>query len=242
MRNFPYKILIPSYQRAGRASTIDFLRGGVYGCEDIIVSTQTEDDYQAYKKAYAGKATIIYREGNSVGDNRNTLLEWAQKNGVSFAVMLDDDIRSFRFMNGKRITTPEQAHELFLRCFWLASGEGSPLWGCYPCDNRLSMKPKVRCTLLTGTLLGFLDTTLRFDNRYRIKEDYELSLRLMRQGRKVLRFDSFGVTAQHKTEGGCFADWGNQGRYADMLVEQYPELCEIDKKKKHKEIKLKKLI
>lgn len=50
MRNFPYKILIPSYQRAGRASTIDFLRGGVYGCEDIIVSTQTEDDYQAYKK------------------------------------------------------------------------------------------------------------------------------------------------------------------------------------------------
>lgn len=122
MRNFPYKILIPSYQRAGRASTIDFLRGGVYGCEDIIVSTQTEDDYQAYKKAYAGKATIIYREGNSVGDNRNTLLEWAQKNGVSFA------------------------------------------------------------------------------------------------------------------------DWGNQGRYADMLVEQYPELCEIDKKKKHKEIKLKKLI
>ena len=88
MRNFPYKILIPSYQRAGRASTIDFLRGGVYGCEDIIVSTQTEDDYQAYKKAYAGKATIIYREGNSVGDNRNTLLEWAQKNGVSFAVML----------------------------------------------------------------------------------------------------------------------------------------------------------
>lgn len=242
MRNFPYKILIPSYQRAGRASTIDFLRGGVYGCEDIIVSTQTEDDYQAYKKAYAGKATIIYREGNSVGDNRNTLLEWAQKNGVSFAVMLDDDVKSIRFINGSRATTAKQVHELFVRCFRIASGEGSPLWGCYPCDNRLSMKPSVKCTLLTGACMGFLDMSIRFDNRYRIKEDYELSLRLMRQGKKPLRFNSFGLSVIQKPDGGCRIDWQNGELYADMLVEQYPDLCELDKRKKHKEIKLKKLI
>lgn len=242
MRNFPYKILIPSYLRAGKVKTLELLQDDIYGCDDIIIATQTPSDYEAYTKAYKGKATIIYREGHSVGDNRNTLLEWAQKNGVSFAVMLDDDVKSIRFINGSRATSAKQLNELFLRCFRVASGEGSPLWGCYPCDNRLSMKPSVRVALLTGACMGFLDMSLRFDNRYRIKEDYELSLRLMRQGKKTLRFNSFGLSVIQKPDGGCRIDWQKGELYADMLVRQYPELCEIDKKKKHKEIKLKKLI
>lgn len=75
MRNFPYKILIPSYKRAGKVKTLDLLQGETYSADDIIISTQTQEDYDAYRGHYKGRATIIYREGNSVGDNRNSLLE-----------------------------------------------------------------------------------------------------------------------------------------------------------------------
>lgn len=242
MRNFPYKILIPSYKRAGKVKTLDLLQGETYSADDIIISTQTQEDYDAYRGHYKGRATIIYREGNSVGDNRNSLLEWAQKHEIRYAVMLDDDVKSIRFINGSRATTANQLNQLFQKCFNYAADNDCPLWGSYPNDNRLSMKTNVKCALLTGTCLGFLDTGLRFDNRYRIKEDYELSLRLLRQGKKVLRFNSFAPSACHKTDGGCFADWSKQGIYTDMLVSQYPDLCEYDKSKKHKEIKLKKLI
>lgn len=235
------KILIPSYKRCGEVLTLAMLSGSVFSCDDIIIATQTQSDFEAYTKTYKGRATIIYREGHCVGDNRNTLLDWAQKNNVNRAVMLDDDIKSIRFVNGGRANTPEQLYSLFSRCFAYAEKAEAPLWGCYPCDNRLSMKKNVGVALLTGTCLGFTDMSLRFKPQYRIKEDYELSLRLLREGRKVLRFNSFGMSARHKTEGGCFEDWARQGIYADMLVADYPTLCEIDKRKKHKEIKLKKL-
>lgn len=235
------KILIPSYKRCGDVLTLGMLSGGMFGCDDIIIATQTQRDFEAYTKTYKGTATIIYREGHCVGDNRNSLLEWAQKNNVNRAVMLDDDIKSIRFLNGSRANSPEQLYSLFSRCFAYAEKAEAPLWGCYPCDNRLSMKKSITISLLTAPCLGFLDLGVRFSSRYRIKEDYELCLRLLRQGRKVLRFNSFGMSVSHKQGGGCFEDWQKGDIYADMLVREYPTLCELDKRKKHKEIKLKKL-
>lgn len=238
------KILIPSYKRCGSVSTLDFLHGEIFTANDIIISTQTESDFNAYRKAYKGKATIIYREGNCVGDNRNTLLQYCQKHGINKAMMLDDDISSIRFINGGRATTPEQVYSLFSSCFAVAEKADAPLWGCYWVANNLFMKKSVTISLLVGTCLGFLDTSVQFNPKYRIKEDAELCLRWLRQGRKVLRFNSFAMVARFRAKGGCFDDWQNypDGEiYADMLLQEYPDLLEIDKRAKFKEVKLKKL-
>lgn len=235
------KILIPSYKRCGMASTIDLLNGDIFKKEDIIVSTQTKKDYEDYLRTYKGKATIIYRESHCVGDNRNTLLYFAKTHGIKKAVMLDDDISAIRFINGSLTNKPEQLHTLFNKCFSIAERTGAVLWGCYPIDNSFFMKNSITISLLIGTCLGFLNTDLEFDPNFRIKEDYELTLRLMRQGKKIIRFNSFAMSARHKTRGGCFDDWKDDEIYADMLVSKYPDLCEYDKKKKRREVKLKKI-
>lgn len=238
------KILIPSYKRCGSVSTLDLLSGDLFGSNDIIIATQTQSDFDAYSKAYKDRATIIYREGHCVGDNRNTLLQFCQRHGIKRAVMLDDDVSSVRFVNGSRATTPEQVHSLFTRCFAVAEKLDAPLWGCYWVANNLFMKKSVTIALLVGTCMGFLDTNLQFNSKYRIKEDAELSLRLLRQGRKVIRFNSFAMVARYRARGGCFDDWQatpTADKYAEMLLAEYPDLCEVDKRYKFKEIKLKKL-
>ena len=80
--------------------------------------------------------------------------------------------------------------------------------------------------IIVGMLTGILDTSIRYDNIFKIKHDYELSLRLMKQGRKVIRFNSFAAVAAHQTSGGC-EEWWKRGDYAveaDWLVQAYPEL------------------
>ncbi len=234
-----YKILIPSFQRSRRQPTLDLLFGDVFLREDIVIATQTESDYSAYSRLYGGRAQVIYSAGNSVGDNRNTLLDWAQKNGVSRAVMLDDDITAFKFHNFYRTKDPAEIDSLFEQCFSIAGSCGAVVWGTYPMDNPQSMYAKVTTNLLTGTCMGITDISVRFNPLFRIKEDYELSLRLISEGERVVRFNHFAPQAAHKTKGGCYRDWEGQDVYADLLLAAYPELCEIDKRKDRKEIKLK---
>ena len=54
-------ITIPSYKRAGRVTTLDFL-GDAFSKSEIIVGTQNKDDYEAYSNLYGDKATIFNRE------------------------------------------------------------------------------------------------------------------------------------------------------------------------------------
>lgn len=186
-----YKILIPSYHRHERQDTLDLLSSDVFRRDDIIISTQEASDYTMYAERYGERATVIYKKGNSVGDNRNTLLEWCQENRVKRAVMLDDDIRAFRTYDGAKITQPLQIEKMLSQCFSLAEKHGATIFGAYMVDNTFFMKNTVSVNkLLIGTVLGFTDTSLRFDPQFRIKEDFELCLRLISKGRRVLRFNS----------------------------------------------------
>ncbi len=231
------KICIPTYNRE-RLKTIELLRG-FFSREEIIISTQCQRDYELIKNKYSGDAIIIFKNGNCVGDNRNTLLEYCQENGFPNCIMLDDDISRFRRMNG--YVAGESARQLLLSKQSISEKLGAVLWGTYPNDNRLSFYDKITCNLLTGTCLGINDTSLRFNSKFRIKEDFELCLRAMQQGGKVLRFNDFAPSAAHKTRGGCESDWKNKdiGEYATALVQMYPSLCVL--KKGNKEIKLRNL-
>lgn len=225
-----YKILIPSYHRHERQDTLDLLSSDVFRRDDIIISTQDASDYTVYSERYGERATVIYKKGNSVGDNRNTLLEWCQENRVKRAVMLDDDIRAFRTYDGAKITQPLQIKKMLSQCFSLAEKHGATIFGAYMVDNTFFMKNTVSVNkLLIGTVLGFNDTSLRFDPQFRIKEDFELCLRLISKGRRVLRFNSFSAIARHKTKGGCENDWklGYLDEVANILVMTYPNLVKL---------------
>lgn len=227
-----YKILIPSYNRAEQQTTLELLSSDVFQPTDIIIATQCKKDYQQYNERYGKMATIIYREGNCVGENRNTLLEYCQLHNVKRGIMLDDDIRVIRCHNALRLSKPDEIKRLFDSCFTFSEKYNAVLFGGYITDNRLQMKKSVsKNKLLIGTIMGICDTSLRFNKNYRVKEDFELCLRLMSQGKTILRFNYFAAQARHRSRGGCENDW-NLGYYKEfgrMLAMQYPTMVKCKK-------------
>lgn len=228
----PYRILIPSYKRSERQPTLELL-SSAYTKEDIVISTQCMEDYEKYYKLYSDRATVIYKEGNCVGDNRNTLLDYACGKGIKRCVMLDDDITGFLCYNKVKIKDGKKAKELFEYCMKVAEYTKATLFGLYPVQNTFYMNTKVVRNILIGTCFGIMDTSLRFDRMFRIKENYELCLRVMQRGGLSIRFNGYAPIAQHKTAGGCMEDWKTKGndKYAYLLTEMYPRLVKLSTKR-----------
>lgn len=224
-------ITIPSYKRAGKVTTLDFL-GDVFSKSEIIIGTQNKEDYKAYSDLYGDKATIIYKEGNSVGENRNNLLEYCQEHGITECLQLDDDMRCVVTKDKKKLKGKE-FRNLMEKCFSLCRENGVTMFGGYCCENPFMMSNTAKPNLIVGMLCGILDTSIRYDANFRIKEDYELSLRLMSRGKRVIRFNSFGASAAHKTAGGCSADWKSEDfqKWAQLLVDAYPDLVKLNPSK-----------
>ena len=220
-------IAIPSYKRAGKVTTLDFL-GDAFNKEEIIIGTQTQQDYDSYLSLYGEKATIIYKEGNSCGENRNSLLEYCSKNGINEVLMLDDDISHVITMQKKKLVGKE-FRELMERCYSMCRENNVVLFGGYCCENPFMMSKTIKRNIIVGMLFGLLDTSVRFDPQFFVKEDYELSLRLMMQGKKVARFNMFAAAAKHKTAGGCEDAWkrNDHQELAELLVSAYPNLVKL---------------
>ena len=228
-----YKILIPSYRRASSQSTLSTL-SACFAKEDIIIATQTTSDYDEYRKRYDAMATIIYREADSVGGNRNTLLEYCETHGVKHALLLDDDILGLLLSNGRKLKDAKEIKAVFDYFFQLATKCDATAFGTYPLSNTFFMKNRVSVNkIFIGTIFGILDTHLRFDETYRVKEDYELCLRLLSKGKRLLRFDNVSPIAKHKTAGGCADEWKSQQyrQYAERLVFTYPDIVKMNPKR-----------
>lgn len=232
---------IPSYKRPERQKTLEYLSGMGYGKDEIVISTQTEEDYKAYTERYGDKATVIYTEGHCVGDNRNNLMEWCYLNRKQHRlVMLDDDITAVKILDGTKsraITDRQELDERIIRCFEMAHSHNAPLWGVYPVDNDFYKKNQtLEKSLLIGTMLGVFWTgvkTLRFNPDFKVKEDYELCCRVMSVKMNCLRFDFLSVQADHYSKGGCESEWNGEANVdcALKLVEKYPNLVELQRKK-----------
>ena len=232
-------VCIPSYKRAGRVTTVDFL-GDAFSKDEIIIGTQTKEDYEAYLSIYGDRATVIYKDGDCCSDNRNSLLEWCQQHGHTSCFQLDDDVRYIRAYNRQKMKGSE-ARELMQQCENLSKQNDITLLGAYCCDNPLMMSRTCCKNILVGMFLYINDTSVRFDKKFLIKHDFELSLRLMREGRKVIRLNSFAPVAAHESKGGCEDAWKRKDYIveAEWLAEAFPEYCELSKKNKG-EIKFKK--
>lgn len=225
-------VTIPSYQRAGSVTTLDFL-GDAFTKEEIIIGTQDKEDYEKYQECYGNRATVIYKDGTCCSDNRNNLLEYLEKRGIKETLQLDDDIRYARTMYRQKIAG-KQFRELIESCFELCRKNDVVLFGSYATDNPLMMTKTARPNIIVGMCTGILDTSIRYEPKFLIKHDYELSLRMMSQGRRVVRFNSFSVTACHRSSGGCSEAWKRKDYIveAQWLADAYPDLVKLHPTKK----------
>lgn len=225
---------IPSYKRAKNQITLEYLTKLGYDKKQIIISTQTEEDYCEYK-IYEDKATIIYGAGNCVGDNRNNILKYI-KTG-DYVVMLDDDIKCLqKLQNGKLIdiNTKSELDKFVENAFDYCNKNNSRIWGVYPVNNAYFMKTKIdKKNILIGCVMG-LKNEFKFDRLFRTKEDYELCCREISRGYNCVRFNHITANAKHRTNnGGCKDDWKYEinKKCADMLIQKYPNLIKRNSKK-----------
>lgn len=234
---------IPTYKRV-KQKTVTYLNILGYGMENIILSTQCKEDYETLKGLYKGKATVIFRPGSCVSDNRNAILDFAQTGGINSLVMLDDDISYlFSAINGKKNRIAERValEKEIGRCVCKMNDAEAILGGFYCCSNPLMMSDTISLNaLLIGTVLLIRDTDLRFDSRYHVKEDYELCCRLIRNGTNTMRFNNLAAEAEHRSKGGCEIYWENDlsGDFSRMLVGEYPDIVGYKKTKRGMEVKL----
>lgn len=226
-------VCIPSYKRAGNVKTFGLL-GDAFSKEEVIISTQTKEDYEQYKALYEDIATIILGEAHSSGESRNVLLNYCQDKGIQEVLFLDDDLRYIRTMDDRRLVGKE-FRELMESCFSICKRNGITLFGSYATDNCLMMKRTATRNIIDGMLCGLLDTTIRYDANFTTKSDYELSLRLISQGKKVVRFNSFAPAQVPRSKGGCEEIRARKDEYyfvAQMLIDAYPTLIKPHPTKK----------
>ena len=228
-----YIFAIPSYKRADNQAAMKWLNEMGFTRADIVISTQTEEDYAIYKALHGKNARILFRHGSCISDNKNTLLEACAGKRV---VMLSDAVKKLGKLrkNGKvePIASRTELMMLLDRNFRITEEEGAILWGIYPVYNAFFMDSSYTIdNLLMGCCMGFPENNeMRFRREFRVKEDWDISLRAIAEGKKVIRFNDMAFDRRHKIKGGCQEMWKAKGdavnvKACQMLLAEHPELC-----------------
>lgn len=216
---------IPSYKRSEEQLTLDYLEEMGYSKEQIYISTQTLEDYEKYSKKYGNRANIIYKEGNCVSDNRNTLLENFEKGQK--IIMLDDDIKYIGSLKDKQIKpfTKEELRKFIEDAFDYCKKNNALVWGGYPVDNYYFMKPSIdKRNILIGTILGIVIDDYKFNPEFKVKEDFDFCLQMIKRGYNCVRFNFIHAPAKHKSDGGCKDVWDRDSECTKKILLKYPNL------------------
>lgn len=214
---------IASYHRP-ECDTVKTLLDAGINPDDIIISVQCQSDYEEYSKRH--KVKIIYAENDCAGGNRNNLL----KNINDDLCLLDDDVKSFAYWNGEKYVTDTKKALLLLTESLNDLFDDVAIIGISASGNGLVRKGRrdtTFMTLLQGTFLIIRDKDLFFDERWKMVEDYEISLRAVRKGRATIRFNNFVANKPKNgtNKGGLHDRYknGEQKRWIRLLAKIYPE-------------------
>lgn len=224
---------IPSYKRADNQAAMKWLNSLGYTRADIIISTQTPEDYKEYQKLHGANARIVYRHGSCIADNKNALLEICKGQRI---VMLSDAVKQICRLRRDGTATPvtgkAELAMLIERNFRIMEAEGAILWGAYPVCNGFFMDQTYTVdNLLMGCCMGFpAENEMRFRREFKVKEDWDISLRAITEGNHIVRFNDIAFDRRHKIKGGCQEMWKAKGdavnvKACRMLLAEHPELC-----------------
>lgn len=237
------RLLVPSYKRCGKVRAFEVAE--TLGASEVVIATQTREDYEAYSKAYRGRARILYEPNTCCAGNRNTLLD-ALRDGER-AIMCDDDVYGLRMSVSmhSRDARPVTADDVRLM-FDLMEKNGCALGGTYPTNNHMFMQRSERFSLnklMTGGALFVIGgVTPLFDTSMECLDDYELCARIVADGGAVLRCNRMytcGVSnsmsdglSRDAGDGGCAEAYasGAHGRAIAELLRRYPTILKMSSK------------
>lgn len=209
---------IASYNRKDKQPFLTLLNAMGYPRERIILAVQCERDYADYKARYDGMATILFREGENVCDNKNTILEYLTEHcGNPSVVMMSGKVRGIQYLTRdnqlKTIDTKGEMDGFIHKAFAVTKLAGARVFGCYPVSNKFFMSHTMQYNLqMLGCFMGIVDPSEQpFNRRYPLKEDFEYILRHVAKGNKTLRFNDVCLLATYHSKGGSYELWHADG-------------------------------
>lgn len=231
---YDYYFGIASYHRKDRQPMLAYLRSMGVPPDRIIMSVQTKDDLNDYLPLYGKECTIIYREGSNVSMNKNTLLDYMEEHyqGVPL-IVLSDKVRGIQKMVGR--ATVDITNEEFVKLCEAGISITRKLcgacFGVYSVENTMFMEHSISTNRqILGCFMGILDTSIKFDERYALKEDLEYVCRCIKMKKRVIRFNDLCLKATLHTQGGCHSAWNSEGDKVNrdctnLLLTTYPTIA-----------------
>lgn len=195
----PWTIAVPSFGRAGRVTTDKVFHGAV-----VVVPESQADLYMAHPLENEGRYQPMpdRYEGN-IAKKRN----WILDNLGDRIVMADDDYDHLGMVERgemHKLDWPSIA-SLLLNGFQMVEDLGTVLWGVnLQVDPRFyrEYSPFSLLSPILGPFAAFDRCTLRYDEDLWLKEDYDLSLQVLRKHHKALRFNKYHYSVDHFSEAG----------------------------------------
>lgn len=195
-------IFIPSYKRSNDCKAGKLLSKAVICCHEFEA-----DEYRAQNSN-----RIMQIPDNLAGKGMATVRNWILDNSPDdHILMVDDDVSSIGYFEGKeKIRLNEyQVYNFVENAFRMCSEAGTVLWGVNLLDDKKAYReysPFSLCSVVLGPFMGIIRNELRFDINLGLKEDFDYSIQVLNEYRKILRFNKYHYTVGHLIgKGGCIS-------------------------------------
>lgn len=194
-----------------------------------------ENEIKEYERSHGGLIVGVPIEVKGITQTRN----WILKNcGEKYVVMVDDDVKVCGWVEleqfkpiHRKITEYHEWIEESLKLAYLAEDLDYKIFGISTHSTPSGFygyKPFMFQTYVLGSFIGHInDGTYYYDESFKVKEDYELCLRHIKERGGILGGRNLYWECEHwKTDGGC-KDYRTQDMEKlaiKKLIKLYPGL------------------
>jgi len=193
-----YNVYIPSKGRAGKVTSHKLFLDST-----IICPNDEVNDYKKHHNKVIGVDINI----KGITKTRNWILENIKD---KWHIQVDDDAISFyKHENGKtnNFIDKNKIHKILTNQFYIADGWGLKAWGlALASDYKFyrEYQPFSTQKMVGANIIGIIKNPIRFDERLKVKEDYDYSMQHIEKYGGILRYMKYGIDVIHLTnQGGC---------------------------------------
>jgi hypothetical protein len=218
------KIVIPSKGRAGMMKTTEIFTDAYIFCP--------EAELKQYKQFY-NNIIGVPKEFNGITKTRNFILNYYKNENIVF---IDDDLEYCGWIKKdqekykvQRIKDYKIWEREFKMYFNLTSQMNYKIWGMNTVGNNLTSypyKPIQTNGVALGSCMGIInDGSYYFNEEFEVKEDYELSLRHIKERGGLMSIRYAFMQHEHtKMAGGCREPnrIKKEQKSIVKLIKQYP--------------------
>ena len=195
-----YKVYIPSKGRAGLVTSHKLFINSTIVCPNSEI-----DDYKSHHDNVIGVPDKV----RGITATRNWILDNVKD---EWMIQVDDDARSFhKYENGDLIKfiEPERIGVFLDAMFCMTNEIQYKVWGLAMASDYKFYRPFAPFStqgVVGANIIGIIKNPLRFDERLKVKEDYDYSMQHIYKYGGVLRTHKYGIDVVHLTnQGGCVA-------------------------------------